>query len=102
MPFNMSSAIWFNLDQSKILSSGNAGNQYFLLSPLCFLPSHQQISIFKPHFFCPLQVLSIWISLKLFCRLVKNYAIGQFSALSKEPVYLMIWSLERQMDFIDQ
>ena len=73
----MSFAICFNLDQSKILSSGNRltfttqsrllttlgkksfenivgkgendGNQHFLLFPQSFLPFPMQISIFDTH-----------------------------------------------------
>ena len=62
----MSSAFFFNLNQSKILSSGNgfkekkealenilskgenAGNQYFRLFPQCFLSCYRHISSFEP------------------------------------------------------
>ena len=33
----------------------NAGNQYFLLFPQCFLPLPKQISIFQPNLICRLQ-----------------------------------------------
>ena len=49
----------------------NAGNQHFLLFPQCFLPFPNEISIFLSHFFCCLQMLSIWTSLK-FCRFEKS------------------------------
>ena len=35
----------------------NAGNQHFLLFPQCFLPFPKQISIFRSHLFCRLQML---------------------------------------------
>ena len=49
----------------------NAGNQHFLLFQQCFLPFPNQISIFESRFFCRLQMLSIWTSLKI-CCLVKG------------------------------
>ena len=88
----MLSGICFNLDQSKILSSGNeltlyhtipslptpkkkafenivgkgdnTGKQHFVLFPQCFLLVRRQISFFESHLFCCLQMLSIWTSLK--------------------------------------
>ena len=60
----------------------NAGNQHFLLFPR-FLPLSKQISIFQPHLFCRLQMLSIWTSLQ-FCHLVKNLTLSQTS-----PVFYM-------------
>ena len=90
----LSSASFFNLDQSKnvhqlslcttqsrflsiqgknpfenIAGKGeNAGHQHFLLFPQCFLPFPIQITIFQSHLFCRLQVLSSWTSLQI-CRL---------------------------------
>ena len=49
----------------------NAGNQHVLLFQQCFLPFAKQISIFQPHLFCCLQILSISTSLEFFC-LVKS------------------------------
>ena len=97
----MSSAICFNLEESKILLSGNgltlyhtiptyydcykkpfkntvekgenAGDQHFLLFPQCFLPMSKRISVFKSHLFCRLPLLSIWTSLKI-CRLAWIWA----------------------------
>ena len=90
----MSSAICFNLDQSKILSSGNglspvsltlflvltclqyksfenpvgkgesARDKQFLLFPQCFLPFLKTFSPFHQTRNCRLQTLSIWKSLK--------------------------------------
>ena len=87
MHFKMSSAICFNLDQSKILLSGNgviipltnshiffmtlskklyknivgkeddAGNHHFLLFPQCFPPCEREISPFKQELNCHLQIL---------------------------------------------
>ena len=92
------SAICFNLDQSKILSSGNVLTLHhtistfndprkkpvenivgkgFLLFPQCFLPFPQQISMFQSHLFYSLQMLSIWTSLK-FCHLVKSLSFSPF------------------------
>ena len=51
----------------------NAGYQYFLLFPKCFLASHKQFSIFDQHLFCCLQMLWIWTSPK-FHRFVKSWA----------------------------
>ena len=95
----LSSANAFNLDQSKILSFGkeltqyniiltfhdpgketfenivgkraNAGNQHFLLFPKRFLPIPNEFDFFQSRLFCPLQMLSIWNSLKC-CRLVRT------------------------------
>ena len=39
--------------------------------PTCFLSFQKRILIFESHFFCRLQMLSIWTSLK-FCCLVKS------------------------------
>ena len=49
----------------------NAGNQYFLLFPQCFLSFPKEISIFELRLFCRLQLHSIWTSLE-FCCLVKR------------------------------
>ena len=43
----------------------NAGYQHFLFFPQCFLTIPKRISIFKLHFLCPLQMLSIWTGLKI-------------------------------------
>ena len=43
----------------------NAGNQYFLLFPQCFLLIPLQNSVFESHLFCYLQTLSIWSGLNL-------------------------------------
>ena len=48
-----------------------AANQHFLLFPQCFLSFSKQISIFQSHLDCLLQMLSIWISLRI-CCLVKS------------------------------
>ena len=50
----------------------NAGNQHFLLFPLCFLSHQKQTALFEPYFSCRLQMLPVWTSLK-FCCLVKSY-----------------------------
>ena len=42
----------------------------------CFPPIPKRISVFKLNSFCRLQMLSIWISLKI-CRLVKSRGQGQ-------------------------
>ena len=42
----------------------NAGNQYFLLFPQCFLPYQKEESSFQQQLFCRLLMLSIWTSLK--------------------------------------
>ena len=49
----------------------NAGNQHFLLFPQCFLPFPNQISIFHPHLFCCLHMLSFGAVEKL-CHLEKR------------------------------
>ena len=38
----------------------NVGNQHFLLYPQCFHANQNQISSFKLHLLCRLQMLSIW------------------------------------------
>ena len=48
----------------------NAGNQHFLLIP-SFLPILKRIPVFYLHLFCRLQMLGIWISLRI-CRLLKS------------------------------
>ena len=102
MHFKVSSAICFNLDQSKILLSvnelnlyhtiptfnnpekrnllktwwekrENAGNQYFLLFPPYFLPIAKRISVFKLHIFCCLPVLSVSTMLKIYRSVIVNY-----------------------------
>ena len=74
MHFRMSSAISFNLDQSKIFSSGNglktlgkediARNEQFLLFPKCFLPILRTFCHFHQTWNCHLQTLPIWKSLE--------------------------------------
>ena len=54
--FFLSSSNAVNLDQSKI----------FLLFPQCFQPFPMLFSVFESHFFCRLQMLSIWTSRKFF------------------------------------
>ena len=49
----------------------NAGNQHFLLFPLCFQPFSKRISFFQSLSFCRLQMLSIWTSVKI-CPLAKS------------------------------
>ena len=56
----------------------HAGNQHVLLFLQCFLPFQKQISIFQSHLFCPLQMLSIWTSLK-FCRVLIVFRTGFIS-----------------------
>ena len=59
-------------DLENIVGKGeNAGNQYFLFFPQCFLPFQKQISIFWSHSFWRLQMFPFWTSLK-YCRLVKT------------------------------
>ena len=54
----------------------NAGNQHFLLFPQCFLPYQKLFKLsFELYLFCPLQMLSIWSSLKFF-RFVKSWLVG--------------------------
>ena len=57
--------------ENSVGNRENDGNQHFILFPQCFLPFPKLISIFQPHLFYCLQMLSIWTSLK-FCRLVKS------------------------------
>ena len=84
MHFKISSAICFNLDQSKIPLPGNgltlyhtiptlkkkplenivgkgenAGNQHSLFIPQGFLPSQRQKSSFELHLFCHLQMQTL-------------------------------------------
>ena len=54
--------------ENNVGKGENAGNQHFLLFPECFLLFLKQISLFQLHWFCRLQMLSIWTSLK-FCYL---------------------------------
>ena len=89
----------FNLDQSKILSSGygftlyhtiptlndlvkksfekimgigeNAGSWHFLLFHQWVLPIPKRISVFKLHCLCCLQMILVWTFLKI-CCLVKR------------------------------
>ena len=49
----------------------NAGNQYFLLFPQCFLPYQRLKLSFKVLLFCCLCIFSIWTGLR-FCHLVKT------------------------------
>ena len=49
----------------------NAGKQHFLPFSQCFLPFPEQISHFRSHSYCHLQMLPIWTSLT-FCCLVKS------------------------------
>ena len=65
----------------------NAGHQHFLLFPQCFLPLQRQISIFRSHLFCRLQILSMWTNLNI-CRLIRSYStsdrlISVFRILSR-------------------
>ena len=62
---------WKKLSENIVGKGENAGNQHFLLFPQSFLSFPRQISIFQSHFFCRLQMLPIWTSLK-FCRLVRS------------------------------
>ena len=57
--------------ENNVGKGKNAGNQYFILFPQCFLPFKKEKSNFKWHLICRLLMLSIWASLKT-CRLVKS------------------------------
>ena len=52
----------------------NAGIQYFLLFPQCFLFYQRQKLSLQQHLICHFQMLSTWPCPK-FCRLVKSYLI---------------------------
>ena len=47
-----------------------------------FSTPNTQISIFEPHLFCHLQILSIWISLNI-CHLVKSLPNEKFLEVTK-------------------
>ena len=90
----MSSAICFNLDQSKILSSDNgltalsqkafrkhfgkgknAGKLHFFLFPLCFLTLQRRISAFEPQLFLLfMDAFSLKQSKTVFCVRIKCFA----------------------------
>ena len=48
----------------SIMERENAGNQFFLLFPQCFLPCPKQSSSFESPLWYYLQMLSIWPGLK--------------------------------------
>ena len=54
--------------------SDNTGNKHFHLFHNVFLLYLRGISVYKPHFVCHLQMLSIWTCLQFF-PLVKGYAL---------------------------
>ena len=49
-----------NTLENIVRKEENAGNQHFLLFPLCFLPYPRKIAPFETHLKCRLQMLSIW------------------------------------------
>ena len=55
----------------------NAGNQYFLLFPQCFLAIQRRISVFKFHLFCRLQILPNWTSPKIYHLIEKSTNIHE-------------------------
>ena len=62
------------LFENIVGKEGNAGNQHFLLFPQSFLLFTKQLSTFKSHQHCRLQMLSIWTSPQ-FCPLLKSLVL---------------------------